>query len=119
MLRNITQVLGLRQRVHVRTGCDFGVGIEDGGELTEGVVQNISQSGLYLTARKILQGGTALRLSFQLPGAAEKIEILGDVVRIETLVGGVYGYAVQFREVDPDSLQALNYFAARHNQGAE
>ncbi len=45
LLRNITQVLGLKQRVHVRTGCDFGVGIEDGGELTEGVAQNISQSG--------------------------------------------------------------------------
>ncbi len=115
LLRNITQVLGLQQRAHVRTGCDFGVGIEDGGELTEGVVQNISQSGLYLTARKILQGGTALRLSFQLPGAAEKLEILSEVVRIETLVGGLYGYGIQFLEADSDSLQALKYFAERHS----
>ncbi len=116
LLRNVTQVLGLPQRSHVRTSCDFRVGIEDAEELTEGVIQNISQSGLYLTAREILRGGTALRLSFQLPGAAERLEILSEVVRIETLVGGLYGYGIQFLEADPDSLQALKDFAARHNQ---
>ena len=116
LLRNVTQVLGLAQRAHVRTSCDFRVGIEDAEELTEGVIQNISQSGLYLTAREILRGGTALRLSFQLPGAAERLEILSEVVRIETLVGGLYGYGIQFLEADPDSLQALKDFAARHNQ---
>ncbi len=116
LLRNVTQVLGLVQRAHVRTSCDFRVGIEDAGDLTEAVAQNISQSGLYLTARKILKGGTALRLSFELPWAAERLEILSEVVRIETLVGGLYGYGIQFLEANPASLEALKQIAAPHDQ---
>ncbi len=116
LLRNVTQVLGLVKRAHVRTSCDFRVGIEDGGELVEGVAQNISQSGLYLTTRTILQGGTALRLSFELPGVGERLEILSEVVRIESLVGGLYGYGIQFLEANPASLQALQHFAATHSE---
>ena len=115
LLRNVTQVLGLVQRAHVRTSCDFRVGIEDGGELVEGVAQNISQSGLYLITRTILQGGAALRLSFQLPGIGERLEILSEVVRIESLVGGLYGYGIQFLETNPASLQALKHFSETHN----
>jgi len=116
LLRNITQVLGLPQRVHVRTSCNFRIGIDDEGALTEGMAQNISQSGLYLTVRKILRGGAALRLKFDLPGMDERIEVLGEVVRIETLVGGLYGYGVQFLEANPASLEALKHFAAKSSQ---
>jgi len=94
------------------------VGIEEEGELTEGMVQNISQSGLYLTVRRILRGGAALRLSFLLPGTDSEIQVLGEVVRIQTLVGGLYGYGIQFLEAQPESLQALKAFANRHEQQA-
>jgi len=117
LLRNMTQVLGLPQRAHVRTSCNFQVGIDDGGELADGLAQNISQSGLYLSVRKILRGGAAIRLSFLLPGSAEKVEILGEVVRIETLVAGLYGYGIQFLEADPASLQALKHLSARREPG--
>ncbi len=117
LLRNMTQVLGLPQRTHVRTSCNFQVGIDDGGELADGLAQNISQSGLYLSVRKILRGGAAIRLSFLLPGSVEKIEILGEVVRIETLVAGLYGYGIQFLEADPASLQALKHLSARREPG--
>jgi len=117
LLRNMTQVLGLPQRTHVRTSCNFQVGIDDGGELADGLAQNISQSGLYLSVRKILRGGAAIRLSFLLPGSAEKVEILGEVVRIETLVAGLYGYGIQFLEADPASLQALKHLSARREPG--
>lgn len=117
LLRNMTQVLGLPQRTHVRTSCNFQVGIDDGGELADGLAQNISQSGLYLSVRKILRGGAAIRLSFLLPGSAEKVEILGEVVRIETLVAGLYGYGIQFLEADPASLRALKHLTARREPG--
>lgn len=117
LLRNMTQVLGLPQRAHVRTSCNFQVGIDDGGKLADGLAQNISQSGLYLSVRKILRGGAAIRSSFLLPGSTEKIEILGEVVRIETLVAGLYGYGIQFLEADPASLQALKHLSARRERG--
>ena len=42
LLRSINQVLGLSRRVHDRASCEFRVGIEDGGELVEGVAAPVA-----------------------------------------------------------------------------
>jgi CheY-like chemotaxis protein len=113
LLQRIVQVLGLTPRRHVRVRCDLRISIDESGEAAEGTAQNISESGLFLTMRKILRGGSPLRLAFTLPGTVDPIEILGEVVRIETLVGGIYGYGIQFLEAEPACIQALKNFTER------
>ncbi|MFQ5700221.1 MAG: response regulator [Acidobacteriota bacterium] len=113
LLDSVAGLLGLRRRRGVRAACHLRIGIQGDGKRLKGQVHNISYTGLYLTTREVLTKNAALQLTFNLPNHDPKIRVLGEVVRSETLVGGLYGYGVQFLQAPPASIQALKAFVAK------
>ncbi|HKY33115.1 MAG TPA: response regulator [Candidatus Polarisedimenticolia bacterium] len=110
LLEEVARTLGVPRRRHVRVGCRFSVGIGDDGRLFTGAVENISQSGMFLTTDHRFSVGMALRLRFDLPGVDKEIRLLGEVVRSEELTGESFGYGLQFLEIAGDARDGLQQF---------
>jgi CheY-like chemotaxis protein/Tfp pilus assembly protein PilZ len=110
LLEHVARVLGVPRRRHVRVGCRFTVGIVDGGKSFDGAVENISESGMFLTADKRFAVGMALRMAFSLPDLATEVVVLGEVVRTEELTGQAHGHGIQFLEINPGSRDILRQF---------
>lgn len=110
LLEGVARALGVPRRRHVRVGCDFTVGILEGGRTFSGTVENISESGIFLTAARRFDTGVALRLRFLLPPDGEEIRVLGEAVRSEELDTSRFGFGVQFLQIDPSSRQGLDRF---------
>jgi CheY-like chemotaxis protein len=110
LLDSVAAVLGLPQRRHLRVPCSISVGILSEDRKLEGMVHNISQSGLYLTVDAALKERSLLRMALTLPGASAPIRFLGEVVRAETLSGDLRGYGIQMIEADETSQAALMEF---------
>ena len=113
LLEKVARALGVPRRRHVRVPCRFTVGIGDSGRGYSGDLENISESGMFLTAQKRFAIGMALRLSFNLPGTDREIQLLGEVVRSEDLSGKSHGFGIQFLEMDPASRDGLRAFLER------
>ncbi len=110
LLENVAKVLGVPRRRHVRVPCLFTVGIVEEGRLYSGVVENISASGMFLTANRRFSAGMALRLRFELPMVDQEIRILGEVVRAVDFGENSHGFGIQFLNTDPQSRKALEQF---------
>ncbi|HET9481445.1 MAG TPA: response regulator, partial [Candidatus Polarisedimenticolia bacterium] len=87
LLEGVASILGIPRRRHVRVPCRFTVGIAAGGREFSGQVENISESGMFLTTTRHFSTGMALRLSFALPHVDQPIHMLGEIVRSEDLTG--------------------------------
>jgi response regulator RpfG family c-di-GMP phosphodiesterase len=103
LMESVAKTLGVPRRRHVRVDCHFTVGIVDDGRTFSGQVENISQSGMFLTTSNRFTEGMALRLRVRLPSVDQEISMLGEIVRSEELTGGSYGYGLQFLEIADDS----------------
>jgi len=110
LLESVARVLGVPRRRHVRVPCMFTVGIIEGGRSFSGIVQNVSASGMFLTASRRFEPGLALRIRFTLPGVAEEVQILGEVVRTEEISGSEQGFGIQLLEMSDGAREALNKF---------
>ncbi|HEY3176137.1 MAG TPA: response regulator [Candidatus Polarisedimenticolia bacterium] len=110
LLESVARVLGVPRRRHLRMACEYTVGIVEGGRTHTGVIQNVSASGMFLTAARNFESGMALRLRFSLPGLAEEIHVLGEVVRKEDISEEEFGFGIQFLELTAESRQALVTF---------
>ncbi len=110
LLDNVAAVLGLPQRRHARVPCSITVGILSEDRKLQGMVHNISQSGLYLTVDTTLAERSLVRLILTLPNAKSEIRVLGEVVRAETLSGTLRGYGIQLIEADEESQAALGEY---------
>src|SRR5262249_3846401 len=98
LLESVARVLGVPRRRHVRVSCMFTVGISEGGKPYSGIVQNVSASGMFLTAAKRFEPGMALRVKFNLPGTQGDVQVLGEVVRTEEISDTDHGFGIQFLE---------------------
>ena len=113
LLDSVAKVLGIPQRRHVRVSCMFTVGISEGGRAFSGIVQNVSASGMFLTASRRFEQGLALRVRFNLPGAVREVQVLGEVVRTEDISDSDHGFGIQFLEMDDDARVALQDYLER------
>jgi len=113
LLDRVAEVLGVNQRRHVRVPCLISVALEAGDEKLEGVIRSLSASGLYLILKRAIEAGKALWLSFTLPDTGVKIKVLGEIVRIESLSGGLFGYGIQLIQGDDRSIGELKAFVTR------
>lgn len=113
LLENVARVLGVPRRRHLRVPCMFTVGISEGGKEFSGAVQNVSASGMFLTAPRRFSPGMALRMRFTLPGIEEEIVVLGEVVRTEEISDEDHGFGIQFLEMSDASREALLGFLER------
>jgi CheY-like chemotaxis protein/Tfp pilus assembly protein PilZ len=113
LLEHVARVLGVPRRRHVRVNCRFTVGIVDGGKGFDGTVENISESGMFLTADKRFASGMALRMAFKLPDQPEEVIVLGEVVRTEEMAESAHGHGIQFLEINPGSRDILRHFLER------
>jgi uncharacterized protein (TIGR02266 family) len=107
LLENVARVLGIPRRRSVRVPCMFSVGIAEGGRVYSGLVQNISEGGMFLTASRKFEPGMALRIQFALPNIEKEIQVLGEVVRTEDISDTDHGSGIQFLEMDDHSRSTL------------
>lgn len=110
LLENVARVLGVPRRRHVRSACMFTVGITESGRTFSGIVQNVSASGMFLTASRRFEVGVALRIRFNLPGVETEVQMLGEVVRTEEISDSEQGFGIQLLEMNDASRDALNEF---------
>jgi len=110
-LDSVASVLGLPQRRHARVPCTFRVELVSDRK-SQGTAHNISQLGIYLTVQQVIPTGVLIDLLFALPDSSTEVRAKGEVVRNERLVGGFYGYGIQFLNLDPANMRALKRFAA-------
>jgi len=110
LLESVANMLGVPRRKRVRVPCTFTVGIVEGGRTYTGDVENISASGMFLTAARGFSEGMALRIRFNLPRADNEIRLLGEVVRTEEIAEDRHGSGIQFLEMDPPSRQSLSLY---------
>lgn len=110
LLDAVSAILGLPQRRNARVPCSISVGILSEDRKIEGMVHNLSLSGLYLTVETTLKERSLIRLTFTLPNAKREIRALGEIVRAETLSGNLRGYGIQMIEADEESQAALKEY---------
>jgi uncharacterized protein (TIGR02266 family) len=110
LLESVARVLGIPCRRNVRATCRFTVGISDGGKIFSGLVQNISEGGMFLTTSRKFESGMALRIRFALPNIDREIQVLGEVVRTEDLSDSDHGFGIQFLELDDQSRRTLTEY---------
>jgi len=111
LLARVASTLGVPRRRHVRVPCQFTVGINDNdNRVFSGEVENVSESGMFLTTERKFSTGMALRLRFTLPPSQSDIRLLGEVVRAEEIADNTHGFGIQFLEMDPASRDALQHF---------
>jgi len=113
LLDRVAEVLGVHKRRHVRVPCMISAALESGGKPLAGVVRNLCAGGLYLVLERTLESGKALWLSFTLPDSGVRIRALGEIVRVESLSGGLFGYGIQLIQADDSVIEALKEFAGR------
>jgi len=113
LMDRVSEVLGVNQRRHVRVPCLISAALEAGDEKLEGVVRNLCASGLYLILKQAMNPGKTLWLSFALPDTDVKVKVLGEIVRIESLSGGLFGYGIQLIQADERVTEALKEFVKR------
>jgi len=110
LLDAVAAILGLPQRRHTRVPCSMSIGILSEDRKVEGMVHNLSLSGLYLTVETPLKENSLVRLVFTLPNTKREIRALGEVVRAETLSGNLRGYGIQMIEADEESQATLKEY---------
>jgi len=113
LLGHVARILGLPQRRYLRAPCRFSVNITESGASFEGMVHDICEGGLYLTADRLIGEGTALQLRFELPDREDEIRLLAEAVRSEILSGSMYGCGIMFLEADAEAIEALRAFVRR------
>lgn len=107
LLEEVARILGVPRRKDLRVPCEFTAGIARRGKAFSGFVENLSETGMFLTAQCSFEKGMALRLTFDLPTSDQSVRILGEVVRIEELTPSSWGFGIQFLEVDSESREVL------------
>lgn len=113
LLQEVARILGVPRRQDVRVPCEFTAGIAQRGAAFSGYVENISDTGMFLTAARGFEAGMALRLHFELPGTDEGIRVLGEVVRAQEITASRWGIGIQFLEMDAASRTSLRAFLDR------
>ena len=66
-------------RVPVRARAQFKVD----GIVIDGLVEDVSRSGLFMRAPRAMQPGAEAELDLDLPGEAETLKLTAEVVRVE------------------------------------
>jgi len=91
------------QRRHQR--IRFGFRVEDAGDKTVWMTEDISAGGCFLQAVEKAPLGTKINLSFQLPGSFKYIEAVGEVKHIREK-----GMGVEFIAMDAESKEETEHF---------
>lgn len=107
LLEEVARILGVPRRKDLRVPCEFTAGIARRGKAFSGYVENLSETGMFLTAQGSFEKGMALRLTFDLPGHEQGVRILGEVARVEEMTPSSWGFGIQFLEVDSESRDVL------------
>jgi uncharacterized protein (TIGR02266 family) len=90
---------GGERRISIRVPLEVDVTIRSAVQEIRGVTLNISTSGLFLTTMRVLPIGTAVRITFALPGGT--VMAKGTVARVRQATDGMTpGLAVTFNELD-------------------
>jgi hypothetical protein len=89
-------------RVHARCRCDDGLVID-------GLVEDVSKSGLFLRADLALGEGCSAELDLEVPGEPP-VHLTAEVVRVD----GNGGMAFKFREQPSRSL--ANFIMSQHHR---
>ncbi len=113
LLEEVARLLGVPRRRDVRVPCEFTAGIAQRGAAFAGFVENLSDTGMFLTAARGFERGMALRIAFDLPHDGTGVRVLGEVARAEEIDMARWGIGIQFLEMDPVSREALGAFLAR------
>ena len=112
LLEEVARILGVPRRKDLRAPCEFTAGIARRGKAFSGFVENLSETGMFLTAQCSFEKGMALRLTFDLPSQEQPVRILGEVVRVEEMTPSSWGFGIQFLEVDSESREVLRIYLA-------
>ena len=107
LLEEVARILGVPRRKDLRVPCEFTAGIARRGKAFAGFVENLSETGMFLTAAGSFEKGMALRLTFDLPGYEHQVRILGEVARVEELSASSWGFGIQFLEMDSGSREVM------------
>ena len=107
VMDNVSMMLGISPRRHVRMVCRFTVGISESGQVYEGVVENVSEGGMLLTTDTFFAPDTILRLRFKLPKIDKELSALGRVVQTQEAGGGNYGFGIEFADMDASTRQSV------------
>ncbi|MBA3396027.1 MAG: PilZ domain-containing protein [Deltaproteobacteria bacterium] len=83
------------------------------GIVIDGLVEDVSRSGLFLRAPKWIRSGSVAELALDLPGE-ETLQLSAEVVRVEHSDDRA-GMAFKFVE-DPDQNRSLANFIMRHHE---
>lgn len=97
----------VRVPVHVRAQC------RTDGVVIDGLVEDVSRSGLFLRASDSISEGTSAELDIDLPGEA-RLRIAVEVVRVEHRPDGV-GMGLRFVGM-PEPSRSLANFIMRQYQ---
>ncbi|HTP26706.1 MAG TPA: TIGR02266 family protein [Anaeromyxobacteraceae bacterium] len=81
---------------------------------------NISQSGLFINARRSLPVGTIVKLIIQIPGAAFPVDVMGRVTRVSEAVRAP-GMGIEFVGLDSEKRERIDEFVEklRRDLGAD
>ena len=90
--------------------------VQTGPISTNGMVDNLSMKGMFLSTREILSSGSPLEISIILSGSSSllSIKLKGRVVRQTEA-----GIAIEFQEMDLDSFTHLRNIIAQNTDDAD
>ena len=111
LLNNIANVLHIPYRRHMRLKCSVSARIKGKrSENEQGMIKDISVSGLLLVTSRPMAVGTELDLHFMVPRQPKEINIPARVVRTEEPQGGRSCCGVQFLEMDVEFKRQIRQF---------
>jgi uncharacterized protein (TIGR02266 family) len=96
----------VRIRVQVRARC------RSQGVIIDGLVEDVSRSGLFLRASNSIREGTAAELELEIPGE-DTLRLAVEVVRVEQGPGGV-GMGLRFVEPSERNKSLANFIMQQH-----
>jgi uncharacterized protein (TIGR02266 family) len=96
----------VRIRVQVRARC------RSQGVIVDGLVEDVSRSGLFLRASNSIREGSVAELELEIPGE-ETLRLAVEVVRVEEGPGGV-GMGLRFVEKPERSRSLANFIMQQH-----
>ena len=87
----------------------------DGGEGFKGVIQNISEGGIYFITTTRLQTGNTVLFTYNFFEISYEMEAV--ILREEDLRDGRYGYGCQFIELAVEALKDIRQYVYLRQQG--
>jgi len=116
LIRKISEKLNLALRKHNRIEVDVGADCAHQETMVRGFARNISEGGVFIETDDSIDIGTALTVSFTLPGHHGPLVVGGKVVRrIELEREFRYGLGVQFTGLSEASREQILGFLVQQS----